>query len=134
MKESRILTAISLLTCVACAHAGVRAEYASDVHPSDEPVRVRVSNNYALPMEIYATGAGVVRRLGLVNPGLPSSFEVPRAMLESGGKVEFDAQPSGHGRMFQAFPVTLSPGDVVDFVIMTNLIGSHADVAAPRRR
>jgi hypothetical protein len=132
MKKLMIAAAASLLTCGACAHAGAGARYAPDVEPQNEPVRVHVTNNYALPVEIYVTGSGMVRRLGLAYPGLPSNFEVPQSMFEGGAEVEFLAQPSGYGRLVRAFPLTLVPGDVVDFVVMTNLLGSHADVALPR--
>lgn len=132
MRKLMVVAAASLLASAACVRAGARQ--ASGVYPSNEPVRVHVTNNYALAMEIYASGGGTYRRLGLVYPGMPTSFEVPPAMLTGGGEVEFTAQPSGHGQTFRAFPVTLAPGDVVDFVIMTNLIGSHADVAFPRLR
>ena len=132
MKRRMIAAAAFLLAGVACAHGGFPPAYSLDVRPRIEPVRVHVTNNFALPVEIYATGNNIIRRLGLVYPGLPSTFVVPQAMFEGGTEVEFLAQPSGYGRLVRAFPLTLAPGDVVDFVVMTNLLGSHADVALPR--
>jgi alpha-amylase len=95
---------------------------------SDDSVLVVVTNHYALPMEVYAVGAGTSYRLGTVNPGTDREFALRRALLLGGKTVSFLAQASGYGPHVQSAEVTTMPGDVLDFVIATNLIGSYASV------
>ena len=118
-----ILVSGLLLTGTACARH--RSE---EPQPVDSPVRVEVRNKYALPMEVYAVGAGTRQRLGLVHPGMVSQFVVPHSVLGS-GSVEFQAQPSATGReLARSGPLLLSPGAVVDFVIAAQLFSSTATI------
>jgi hypothetical protein len=93
-----------------------------------ESVVVYVTNHYALPMEVYAVGSGISYRMGVVNPGMDGRFTLRAAMLASGDQVEFQAAPSGYGRRVRSERVQVAPGDVVDFEIATNLIGTRAVV------
>ena len=109
-----------LLTGAACAHGS-----GDDVRPDTSPVRVEVTNNYALPMEVSAVGAGTNYRLGLVNPGMVGHFVVPSALIGN-GTVEFQAQPTASGQLFRSAALLLAPGAVVDFVIRAQLFNSTA--------
>ena len=93
-----------------------------------DSVVVNVTNNYAVAMEIFAVGSGITYRLGSVNPGLDGRFVLRQAMLLSGGQVEFLAQATGFGPRVRSGELQIVPGNVVDFVIETNLIGSQATV------
>jgi hypothetical protein len=120
----RVLALGLLVSGSACAqHSGAAA---GGPKPAAS-VRVYVINHYKTEMEIYATGSGTAQRLGLVAPGLEREFELPQALV-GGGMVMFRAQPSGFGPMFESEEVRIRPGDVVDFQIATNLIGSRATV------
>jgi alpha-amylase len=94
----------------------------------DDTVVVHVTNNYALPMEIYAVGAGTAYRLGTVNPGTERRFALRQALVLNGAEVAFLAQASGYGPRAQSDQMQVLPGDRVDFVIATNLIGTYAAV------
>ena len=94
----------------------------------DDTVWVIITNNYALPMEIYATGTGTTYRLGVVDPGIKREFRLRRDLLATNHVVTFTAQASGVGPRYVADPVYISAGDVVDFIIATNVIGSRVDV------
>jgi hypothetical protein len=124
----RVLVAGLLVASAACAHQVAAAGDASEPKPGIASVRVRVSNHYLTEMEIVVTGSGTVHRLGLVAPGLEREFDLPQVVVV-GGAVTFRAhQPSGFGPYFESEEVRIRPGNVVDFQIATNLLGSRAMV------
>ena len=108
--------------------AAAQLRYANGPLPA---VRVHVSNHYKTEMEIYATGSGTTQRLGLVAPGLEREFDVPQLMVVA-GSVTFTAHPSGVGPMVRSEEIRIRPGDLVDFEIATNLVGSQAWVRCKR--
>ena len=116
--RSWVLIAGLLLTSAAC-RGGAPPE------PDNRPVRVEVTNNYALPMEIFVVGSGITQRLGTVHPGMVGHFVVPKGMVGN-GSVEFQAQPSARGQTVRAGQLLLQPGEVVDFTITAQLFNSTA--------
>ena len=94
----------------------------------NDSVVVYVSNNYEIPMEVYVVGSGTQYRMGLVNPGIVSRFVVRWDVLSASRYIEFVAQTSGMGPNARTGEVYVAPGDVVDFEIATQLIGSRAIV------
>jgi hypothetical protein len=107
-----------LLTASACAHSG-----GGEVQPTDSPAYVEVTNQHALPMEVYALGSGITHRMGTVNPGMAGHFVVPRNLIGN-GSVLFEARPSGGGQPFRSGDLLLAPGAVVDFAIAAQLFNS----------
>jgi alpha-amylase len=95
---------------------------------ANDSVVVYVTNNYETTMEIFAVGGGTVYRMGSVSPGINRRFVLRQAMLLSGGQVEFMGQATGYGPRVRSGPLQVVPGDVVDFEITTNLLGSQATV------
>lgn len=96
--------------------------------PADSPVRVEVTNHYALSMEIDVVGAGVNHRLGTVHPGMVGHFVVPPGMI-GGSSIEFLAHPSANEqRVARSGPLLVSPGRVVEFVIAARLFNSTATI------
>ena len=94
-----------------------------------DSVVVYVTNNWSLPMEIFATGSGTMYRMGTVNPGMPSHFVLRREMLATNGQVQFWGQASGMGPRVGSEVLWLRAGDAaVDFEITTNLVGTRATV------
>jgi hypothetical protein len=126
-RAPRLIIASLLLAGSACAHRGTAAD-AGTRPPTEPEVRVYVNNHYASSLEVFASGSGINHRLGLVAPGIQRSFILPQVLIRSGGQVEFLAQPSGGGSIVRSGVVTIAPGDVVDFEIEANLIGSRAVV------
>jgi len=119
----------SLLALAACATGRGAGSRSAAVTPDDPPVRVNVTNNYAMPAEIYAIACGTQHRLGLAYPGLVSHYVLPQAFLECGSTVEFVAQPTGtNDHPVRAGEEMLQPGDVVDFQITMHLIASYTAV------
>jgi len=100
-----------------------------EVAQETDSVVVYVTNNWSLPMEIFAIGVGTSYRMGTANPGMPSQFTLRRTMLATDGQVQFIAQATGIGPRATSEVLWLRSGDlVVDFEITTNLIGSRATV------
>ena len=94
----------------------------------NDTVVVYVTNNYEIPMEVYVAGSGTDYRMGTVNPGIVSRFVLRWDVVGTNRQVEFVAQASGYGPRVRTGRVYVSPGDIVDFEISTQLIGSRAVV------
>ena len=118
---SRILMLALLVTAPACAPS----RGGGAVSPADVPVRVQVTNKFALPVEVYAVGAGIRYRLGIVHPGMVATLTVPPAMV-GGGQVEFHAGPNSGGGMYRSGGLLLSAGSIVDLVVEAQLFASTA--------
>lgn len=116
------------VTTSACAHRRGTAADAGPWQPDAAPVSVDVTNNSQSAMEIFVVGGGTSYHMGTVAPGIPRRFELRPGMIAAGGHVQFLAQASGAGPRVQTDEVLVAPGDVVDFEITTNLVGSRATV------
>ncbi|HVH66905.1 MAG TPA: hypothetical protein VM716_03480 [Gemmatimonadales bacterium] len=121
------IAALIVMTMFQCHGRGTAAD-PGQLRPNAAPVTVNVTNNSQSAMEIYAAGGGTSYRMGTVAPGIARRFELRPGMIASGGQIHFVAQASGAGPRVQSEQLTLSPGDVVDFEITTNLVGSRATV------
>jgi hypothetical protein len=60
-----------------------------------------------------------------VGPGLEREFDLPQLIVVA-GSATFTAHPSGYGPIVRSEEVRIRPGDIVDFEIATNLVGSQA--------
>jgi hypothetical protein len=116
----RALVPALLLTASACARSG-----SGDVTPASASgrVEVQVTNQNALPMEVYASGSGIRHRMGTVNPGMDSHFVIPQNLV-GGGAVQFEARPSGGGQPFRSGEILLAPGSLIQFQIGAQLFNS----------
>jgi hypothetical protein len=119
LRGLRVLIPGLLLTASACAHSGGGDE----PQPTRTPVSVEVSNQNALPMDVYVLGSGITHRLGTVHPGMDGRFVVPQNLV-GGGSVRFEARPTGEGPPFRSGDLLLAPGAAVDFVIGARLFNS----------
>ncbi len=123
----RVAAAAVLLALTACLF-GSRKTPSADQGAVDGRVRVNVTNNYSLPVDVSASASGTVYRMGTVAPGIVGHFVLRPAMLASGGMVEFVAQPAGTEPPVRSGRLLLKQGDVVDFEITTHLLASYAKV------
>ncbi|MFL5401314.1 MAG: hypothetical protein ACJ8BF_00665 [Gemmatimonadales bacterium] len=114
----RLLVPALVLTASACAHSG-----GGEAAPTAGSVEVRVTNQNALPMEVYATGSGINHRMGTVHPGMDGSFVIPQNLVGN-GSVQFLARPSGGGEPFRSGEVLLAPGSLIEFLIAPQLFNS----------
>jgi len=111
----RVLIPGLLLAGVACGGTNTTPG------PAESPARVEATNNYALPVEIYAVGSGITQRLGTVHPGMSGHFVIPPNMVGN-GVVEFQARTNT--QTYRSGPIMLAPGRVVDFRIAAQLFNS----------
>ena len=113
-----MLVVPALLTVPACAHSG-----GGEAAPTAGTVEVAVTNQNALPMEVYASGSGINHRMGTVYPGMDSHFVLPQNLVGN-GSVQFEARPSGGGQAFRSGEVLLGPGSLIQFQIGAQLFNS----------
>jgi hypothetical protein len=91
--------------------------------PAPGTVEVSVTNQNALPMEVYASGSGISHRIGTVHPGMNGHFVIPQNLVGN-GSVQFEARPSGGGQPFRSGEILLAPGSMVQFQIASQLFNS----------
>jgi hypothetical protein len=114
----RVVIPALLLTASACAHSS-----GGETAPAAGTVEVAVTNQNALPMEVYASGSGINHRMGTVHPGMGSHFVIPQNLVGN-TSVEFEARPSGGGQPFRSGGILLAPGSFIQFVIAPQLFSS----------
>jgi hypothetical protein len=114
----RFVVPALFLTASACAHSG-----GGEAAPAAGSVEVRVTNQNALPMEVFASGSGINHRMGTVYPGMGSHFMIPQNLVGN-GSVQFEARPSGGGQAFRSGEVMLAPGSLIEFQIAPQLFNS----------
>ena len=120
---SWMLMAGLLVPGAACAHGGGAA--AGAPQPAPAAVRLEVTNNNGMLMEIYVVASGASRRLGVVATGTVGRFVIPQGMLGN-GPIEVEAlapaQAIRSGRLL------VVAGQVIDFQIGPQQGGSRATV------
>ena len=121
MRRLFLLLGLSL-SAAACSRGGAPKEPT----PTSAPVSLEVTNNFALPVEIYVAGGSITQRLGTVHPGMTSRFVVPQNVVGI-GSVEFQARPN-NGRMFRSIPELVSPGVHITFTVTASLFNSTVTI------
>jgi hypothetical protein len=119
LRGVRLVVPTILLIAAACARSGGSEE----PQPSEGRVYVGVTNQHALPMEVYALASGITHRMGTVHPGMATQFFLPQNLVGS-GSVRFEARPSGGGPPFRSGDLLLARGAIVEFVIAAQLFNS----------
>ena len=118
LRGLRFLVPVLLLTAYACARPS-----GGEAAPTAGTVEVSVTNQNALPMEVYASGSGINHRMGTVHPGMDSHFVLPQNLVGN-GSVQFEARPSGGGQPFRSGEVLLAPWSLIQFQIAAQLFNS----------
>ncbi len=115
---------IAGLFVAACLH---RHSDAPPTPPAPEgtPVHVLVTNNYTLPITVFAAAGGTNYRMGTVNPGMNADFILRQAMMGN-GPVEFLADPNNGDPPFRSGALLLAPGETVEIQIEQHLLNSSA--------
>ncbi len=122
MRRAALVLTLLLAAAAACSRTG-----GTDTLPPLSAVEVRTTNNYALPVEIFASGSGIRQRLGTVHPGMSADFRLPPNLV-GGGAIEFEAQPASNGQPFRSGQVLVSPGALVDIVVAPQIFNSTVRV------
>lgn len=111
------------LTAAACSHGSGKPQ---EPAPTEPPVNIEVTNNFALPVEIYASSGSITQRLGTVHPGMVSHFVIPHNVVST-GSVEFQARPN-NGRMFRSSSELVLPGAYITMIVTASLFNSTVNV------
>lgn len=125
---SRARAALAL--CGVLALAGCHRGTGEAAVPPEAPVPLMVTNHFGQSMEVFVAGAGMVQRLGIVNPGTTARYIIPRSFVGV-GRVEVHANPPGRNDATltaRSGSITLMPGAVVEFVITQPLFNSQTTV------
>jgi hypothetical protein len=117
---SRIVVVVLVALSAACVHGRKTV-------PEREPVVLYVTNNYAMPVDVYASGGGTNYRMGTVLPAVPAHFTLRNSMLGD-GPVEFVGFPADNSYTVRSGELLLKPGDAVDWLLTTQLRNSIATV------
>ena len=126
-RQGWILIAGLVVATSACAHSGRGTTQASRPAPQQASVTVHVVNNYILPVDVYASSGGVSYHMGVVEPGMSSTFPVREAMLGD-GPIQLTAQARNSSPPVNSSDLLLVAGDNVDFDITPQLKNSMATV------
>ena len=111
-----------LLFAIGCGKGGTESP-----GPSNDPVRVEVTNRHALAVQVYALGSGIEHRLGIVEPGMKASFVIP-ANLTTSGDVEIRVSSAASNQRFRSGELLLAPGSIVDLIVAPQLFSSTATI------
>jgi len=114
-----LMVAGSLAVLEGCAHAGRPVAVEPPIPESS--VRVAVTNEYGLPVDVFVSGDGAVYRLGTVAPGIVRHFALRAALLAGTGEVRLYARPMGSGPLIRSGRLRPQPGDTIAFEIPSML-------------
>ena len=112
LRGTSVLLSALLVVSTACAHHHT----AEGATPAPAPVRVEVTNNHTMQLDVWAVIPSVSRRLGTIAPGAEKTFLVPADFAQS-GQVQIQVQGVGGGDPLSTSDLTLLPGDVVHVMI-----------------
>jgi predicted small lipoprotein YifL len=115
-----------LLLLAACGSKGTNTE--GPMPAAGETANVEVTNNNWLDMSIYAANGSKRVRLGTVTTMGTVLFEVPRAIMASGGSLQLIADPIGSRGSYVTESVNIWPGQTVQFRIENQLGISNVSV------
>jgi hypothetical protein len=100
--------------------------FRSQTHGDDDTdiVTITVVNHNTLDVTLYNVRQGRRERLGDVTAAMSNSFKLPLRRLP-GNELQLYADPIGSNRGVTSEVLRLSPGDVVEWTLETDLARSH---------
>ena len=115
-----------LAVATACASGGRRGAAATDTNSATLEVR----NNYLGPVDLYAINdAGFPQRIASqVGSSRPQRFRLGPSIIGPAGSVRIIAVPLAENGRASTGRIVVRPGDVVQFNISPDLIGSSVFV------
>lgn len=89
----------------------------------DEPdtITIRVSNNNALDITVYAVNQSMRIRLGMVTTASTQRFEVSLHQVSPTGELQLLADPVGSRRTMRSEPIHVFAGQVVEWILQADL-------------
>ncbi len=103
---------------VACASGG---EDGYDAGPRAHYATLIVENDNTSNVTVYALRSGTRQRMGTVTGLSTERFEIRRTMLSGGGELNVGIDPLGSNRMYTAYPIYVSEGDVIEVTVSSFL-------------
>jgi hypothetical protein len=96
--------------------------------PAQADARVEVTNNNWADMRVFVERGGMRVRLGTVTSMRTASFRIPRTMMNQSGNLRLVADPIGSPERHTSQPLTIWPGQRVEFRIENHLAVSSISV------
>jgi hypothetical protein len=124
-------TRIALLFLLATAACKSHPQTGPDVDTRPDPIPVHVKNENFLDMNIAVVVSGVSRRLGNVVGNGSGEFMID-GNLALGQTLYLTATPIGGRGQATSGGLSISPGQVIEFVVASTLRQSVATVHDPR--
>lgn len=115
--SSTFLMGFLVLTLGACASREGPATGPLPPGAQEQEARVQVTNNNWSDMTVYAVRDGHRVRLGTVTSMATQIFDLPRAILGAAANVQLVANPIGGRSSIRTPPVSVWPGQTVQFMI-----------------
>ena len=122
---------VALLFLLATAACARHAQTGPDVDQRPEPIAVHVKNENFLDMNIFVVVSGVSRRLGNVVGNSSGDFTID-GNLAFGQTIYLTAVPIGGRGQATSGGLSISPGQMIEFVVASTLRQSVATVHDPR--
>ena len=119
----RLTGVVALLLVVALSGCSVFRSQ-SRGNDDEDVVTITVVNHNTLDVTLYNVRQGRRERLGDVTAAMSNSFKLPLRRLP-GNELQLYADPIGSNRGVTSEVLHLSPGDVVEWTLETDLARSH---------
>lgn len=111
--------ALLLLPLAAACASGEEEGY--DAAPRGHYATLIVENDNTSNVTVYALRSGTRHRIGTVTGLSTESFPIRRTMLSGGGELNVGIDPLGSNRMYTAYPIYVSEGDVIEVTVSSFL-------------
>lgn len=102
----------------ACASGG---EDGYDAGPLGHYATLIVENDNTSNVTVYALRSGTRQRMGTVTGLSTERLEIRRTMLSGAGELNVGIDPLGSNRMYTAYPIYVSEGDVIEVTVSSFL-------------
>ncbi|HXT17991.1 MAG TPA: hypothetical protein VN706_20335 [Gemmatimonadaceae bacterium] len=118
---------LTLAMVAACAHKNSPNE---ELEPPPDPIALHVKNENFLDMNVAVVANGVSRRLGTVSGNGAGTFSIAYNVA-SGQLITITATPIGGRGYASTGGLSLSPGQVIEFRVASQLRQSAVAVHDP---
>lgn len=116
-RTASVAAAVALLFGWGCATGGSRDPAPEASRSAEDSVVARVQNDSYYNLTVYVGDDARRDRLGDVRSFGSGRFRVPSDMIYRGGQIQFFADPVGDTFLYRSIPVSVSPGQVVEWKV-----------------
>lgn len=108
--------------------SGAEPSSSADERDRDAPTVATVGNESWFNIRVYVADGGRRQQLGSVSSYDSATFEIPRDMVHTSGQVQLLADPVGSTRTYRSSPVTIGPGQVVQWTVQNDPSQTYSSI------